>query len=998
MEKIYIRDKVCIPVRSVVDDGVLQRYEKSFYDEAACRKCEYREDRHCHICDTCKAFRGKIKLWSKREIAGRIYYAFPIGDLPKLERYTGAEFSEHTIVDKRVKVPFYYPIKFTLDLYDYQKVLCKEFLKHKAGLIEAPPRTGKCVVGGTYIHTDRGMVTISSLFDSDHASGEYRTLSAHILSRNGQDEISHLYKERVKATFRCKTSFGYHVRGTPEHPMLVLTPTQKFVWKKLKDLQEGDVLCIQRKHSLFSKESVRIAAPLVDAKAVIYSLPKTVTPALARIMGYLVADGALSLNPIIMSTDNRRVQEDFKNCMYECFGYRGEFVEGRTVGQFTISSTFIRSTLESLGLKLTKAAGKDIPWSVLQSPREVVTAFLEAYFSCDSEMPKRFSDSIRLCSASRTLIDQLQILMLQYGIVSRRSSGVNWARNSKTPTKRLYHHLDIYSVERGLFLSAFNLLKDYTDYSCSKECSDFDVIPALGQELGNLHRDTYLRVGVYKSHSGEALTSRRAGKLIPGHTKGPTELCTDLNYRVADKISLPLLSAISPKLAERVKEILGSDFFFDRVVSNKLIDKPVWVYDVTVPKSHSFIANGLVSHNTACMLYINIKLGQKCLLLADQVEFLDQYLDHIYGNKKEGIPCCTNIPELEKKYGKKLAGIPKTDEDFENFQFFVMTYQQFLSETKGKDRLRRISKYIGTLCVDEVHSASADCFSLVVGKFKTYYRYGVTGTVERKDGKHYVIKKVFGPVVARTTVDALKPVVYVRESGAKYRSQPKNPTYAFLAISKNKTRNTGIVKDVIADLKAGHSIIIPLTFKRHIFELVRQINEAWGSEIARHYVGGGTQRNKEERRQTLSDAKRGKIRVVVGIRRLMQRGLNVKLWSAYYCVAPISNRPNLKQESNRICTPEDGKIQPIIRVVYDRGMGISFGCARNTIEHLKSFGFTIAEDDVTQEALAEFNQKRRRGGEDAYEDDFRPARLEFSEQADDDNDPLMRVGRGIKRK
>lgn len=136
---------------------------------------------------------------------------------------------------------------------------------------------------------------------------------------------------------------------------------------------------------------------------------------------------------------------------------------------------------------------------------------------------------------------------------------------------------------------------------------------------------------------------------------------------------------------------------------------------------------------TALMVAIGVKLGYKMLVLADQTEFLDQFIWHLEGNEDEGIPKCTNLPELERKHKKKLYGYPKTDEDFENFQFFVSTYQQYASEKSGKDRFRRIARCVGTIAVDEVHSAAAPVFSGVVSKFYSRYRFGVTGTVERKD-------------------------------------------------------------------------------------------------------------------------------------------------------------------------------------------------------------------------------------------------------------------------
>lgn len=136
---------------------------------------------------------------------------------------------------------------------------------------------------------------------------------------------------------------------------------------------------------------------------------------------------------------------------------------------------------------------------------------------------------------------------------------------------------------------------------------------------------------------------------------------------------------------------------------------------------------------TLLMLYIGLQLGQRMVLLANQHEFLQQFIWHIEGNEAEGIPKCTNLPEIQQRVGKKLYGFPRSAEDFETMQLMVLTYQQFMSETKGDARMKRLSKYVGTVVVDEAHKIGASTFSAVLNKFHTRYRFGVTGTVVRKD-------------------------------------------------------------------------------------------------------------------------------------------------------------------------------------------------------------------------------------------------------------------------
>lgn len=411
--------------------------------------------------------------------------------------------------------------------------------------------------------------------------------------------------------------------------------------------------------------------------------------------------------------------------------------------------------------------------------------------------------------------------------------------------------------------------------------------------------------------------------------------------------------------------------------------------DYQEPLTESFLRKkyGLIeapprTGKTLVMLYLCLELGQRTLILADQHEFLRQFEYHITGHAKSGTPKCTNLPELEQKLGKKLYGYPKTDEDFDNFQFFIMPYQQFLSEKQGRDRFRKVSPNIGTIAVDEVHSAAATEFSKVVAKFPSRYKFGVTATVTRKDGKHAVIKHILGPVVARSSREALLPIVYVHETEfvpkAKYASGRSSWVYAMQALAKDKKRNRMIVDQVMRDLDMGHNIVIPVMFKNHVFELQRLINERWEDIICETFTGGGGDAMKLKREKILNAVKRSKVRVVVGIRRMLQRGLNVPQWSAIYEVAPISNKPNLMQETSRIRTPLEGKSQPIIRLFIDPNLGQSLGCGRNTIHHMQDFKYAFS-DKKDQRRLVKtiLSTGRRRGNDhDDVDAQFKPVKAD----------------------
>lgn len=255
--------------------------------------------------------------------------------------------------------------------------------------------------------------------------------------------------------------------------------------------------------------------------------------------------------------------------------------------------------------------------------------------------------------------------------------------------------------------------------------------------------------------------------------------------------------------------------------------------------------------------------------------------------------------------------------------------------------------------------------------------------------RHTITEKVLGPVVARSKVEMMTPKVVVHETGVKARTQYKQWTYAMQFLAKNEKRNAMIVDQAIKDIQRGHNIVMGITFRQHALELVTAINKKaemlgltkHGKAVAEMFLGGGGDKQKATRKEILDRAKSGQTRVIVGMRQLIQMGLNVPKWSVIYLIIPISNEPNLRQETARIRTPMEGKLQPIVRLFVDSALPQSLGCARNTIQHMMGFKYDFStvqkQKDLVQKVLTTNSRQAQMEGDDSL---FKPQKADYAAQ------------------
>lgn len=389
-------------------------------------------------------------------------------------------------------------------------------------------------------------------------------------------------------------------------------------------------------------------------------------------------------------------------------------------------------------------------------------------------------------------------------------------------------------------------------------------------------------------------------------------------------------------------------------------------------------------------LKLAIELGHKVLLMADQYDFLNQFI----GDIEES----TNLPALQNKTGKKLYGFIKSVDDLKDIQIGIITYQSFLSK-KGRKLLKACNKTFGTCIVDEVQATGAPEFASVMNSLKMRYRFGCTGTETRKDGKDKITALVVGGVKSKIMRAQLVAKMIAVDTGMKSKGVFRGkPGFVKLgkSLASNKKRNDFIIQWILKDLEAGHSIVIPCHFKNHISEIVRRVNTAVGYEVAAEFVGGGGKKNKNHRDWVKAQASERKIRVVVGIRKLLQRGINVKPWSCLYYVMPMNNEPNWKQESSRILTPDPDKRQPIIRFFVDTGAPASLKYCANTWQ--QALAFKHQPTPIAEQRMQEWTRNVKR----AITEDFEPdAQIEVStvtrEPGGMFGGMFSRIGAGIQK-
>lgn len=228
-------------------------------------------------------------------------------------------------------------------------------------------------------------------------------------------------------------------------------------------------------------------------------------------------------------------------------------------------------------------------------------------------------------------------------------------------------------------------------------------------------------------------------------------------------------------------------------------------------------------------------------------------------------------------------------------------------------RIPQISKEFGTMILDEMHHVSSPTFSKIVDTNHARYKIGLSGTIERKDGKHVVFRDYFGNNVFKPPKENyMVPSVDIVRSEVRFMDGNRTPwANRVTALANNQEYRHLVAMLAAAYASKGHKVLVVsdrVHFLRACAELVGENAVCVTGEVSH-----------EERESLVSEILTGSKNVLFGTQAIFSEGISVNTLSCLILGTPINNEPLLTQLIGRVIREKEGKLSPKVVDIHLKG-------------------------------------------------------------------------------
>ena len=220
---------------------------------------------------------------------------------------------------------------------------------------------------------------------------------------------------------------------------------------------------------------------------------------------------------------------------------------------------------------------------------------------------------------------------------------------------------------------------------------------------------------------------------------------------------------------------------------------------------------------------------------------------------------------------------------------------------------RNIDKIVGefgTIILDEMHHVSSPTFTRIVDASKARYKIGLTGTMQRKDGRHVVFRDYFSNTVFKPPRENyLTPRVDIIHSGIRFMDGNVDWANRINALAYNWEYQNTMAMLAASYAAKGHKVLLVsdrVDFLKSCARLVGDNAICVTGDIPH-----------EERGKLIKQIFDDKD-ILFGTQSIFSEGISVDCLSCLILGTPVNNEPLLTQLIGRVIRMNEGKLQPVI--------------------------------------------------------------------------------------
>jgi len=316
---------------------------------------------------------------------------------------------------------------------------------------------------------------------------------------------------------------------------------------------------------------------------------------------------------------------------------------------------------------------------------------------------------------------------------------------------------------------------------------------------------------------------------------------------------------------------------------------------------------------TFTALAIASKLGQRTLVVTHTISLRNQW-----------------AREVEKVFGIKPGIIGSGKFNIDSPIVIGNTQTLYRNIDKVKDKF-------GTIILDEMHHVSSPTFAKIIDTSYARYKIGLSGTIQRKDGKHIVFQDYFGHKLYQPPKENyMVPEVHVVKSHIRFPDGANLPwANRVNTVAYNDEYIHSMSMIAAAYAVKGHKVLL-VSDRVHF---LTKCAEAIGPMAV--CITGKIDDKERERLKKQVETDEDK-RVICATQAIFSEGISINPLSCLILGTPVNNEPLLTQLIGRIIRKVPGKLKPVVIDTHLKG-NTAVRQASNRMAYYMKEGYDIKE-------------------------------------------------------